>query len=132
MARKKKPIRSALSEAQLEIMHVIWDQKEATVSEVRRHLRESRPIARNTVQTMMARLENRGWLRHRRSGNAFIYSAAADRTTTLHRIVASLVETAFRGSAEDMVMALLHGQGVSPAEADRIRTMIEEVKRDRS
>ena len=81
---------------------------------------------------MMVRLENRGWLRHRRAGNAFIYSAAADRTTTLRTIVASLVDTTFRGSADDMVMALLHGRGVSQAEADRIRTMIEKAKGDRS
>ena len=132
MGKKTKAAPQPLSEAQLEIMHVVWDQKEATVAQVRERLRQRRPIARNTVQTMMTRLEKRGWLRHRTAGNTFVYSAVTDRTTALRKMVSSLVDTAFKGSAENLVMALLDTRGVSQTEAERIRKMIDRTKGDPS
>ena len=131
MGKKNKATPQPLSEAQLEIMHVVWDLKEATVAQVRKRLCQSRPIARNTVQTMMTRLEKRRWLRHRTAGNTFVYSAVTDRATTLRGIVSSLVDTAFKGSAEHLVMALLDSPGVSDTEAERIRKMIDQTKGDR-
>src|ERR1700730_2430328 len=65
---------SPLTDAQREIMQVVWERVEATVSEVRDAL-ASRKLARNTIQTMMVRLEEKGWLKHREEGRRFLYSA---------------------------------------------------------
>jgi predicted transcriptional regulator len=56
---------SPLTDAQREIMEVVWQSGDVTVSEVRDALASRRQLARNTVQTMMTRLEERGWLKHR-------------------------------------------------------------------
>lgn len=114
-----------LSEAQLEIMNVVWDGGEVTVAEVWKALGERRKVARNTVQTLMARLEEKGWLFSRDEGHAFRYRAARPREATLGAMVRKLVDTAFAGSAEGLVLALLDGRGVSADEAARIRAMIE-------
>ena len=118
-----------LSDAQLEIMNVVWDGGTVTFAQVRDRLLVKRPIARNTVQTMMTRLEQKGWLRHRRNGKSFVYSPTVERATTLRGMVASLVEAAFAGSADDLVMALLDGRGISDEEAKRIRKMIDEARK---
>jgi len=118
----------ALSDGQLALMNAIWDEGEATVADVWKRLSNSRPLARNTVQTMMTRLEDKGWLRHRTVGKAFLYSATVPRSRTLRRMVRSLVDTAFRGSTEDLVATLLKGQRLSSEEALRIRRMIERAK----
>ena len=118
----------ALSDGQLALMNAIWDEGEATVADVWKRLSNSRPLARNTVQTVMTRLEDKGWLRHRTVGKAFLYSATAPRSRTLRRMVRSLVDTAFRGSTEDLVATLLKGQRLSSEEALRIRRMIERAK----
>ena len=103
-----------LSDAQLEIMDVVWDEQETTVARVWKRLSATRPIARNTVQTVMVRLEERGWLTHRAEGpRKFVYSATVDRAPTLGGMVASLVDKAFKGSADGLVMALIQGRGVS-------------------
>lgn len=115
----------ALSEAQLEIMGVVWSRGEATVAEVWAALRGRRGVARNTVQTLMARLEERGWLLRRDEGRGVRYRAARPREATLGAMVRRLVDTAFEGSAEGLVLALLDGRGVSEAEAGRIRAMID-------
>jgi BlaI family transcriptional regulator, penicillinase repressor len=119
-----------LTDVQMEIMAVVWGQPGgASVADVWKVVSAKRRVARNTVQTMLVRLEDKGWLTHREEGAGFRYSARRPRGMTLRRIVAKLVETAFAGSAESMVMALLQGRGVSKEEAERIRRMIDESER---
>jgi BlaI family transcriptional regulator, penicillinase repressor len=116
---------TALTEAQLEIMNVVWSRDEVTVAEVWKAIAERRRVARNTVQTLMVRLEEKGWLLCQGEGHAFRYRAALPRAATLGGMVRKLVDTAFGGSAEGLVMALLDGRGVSRDEAKRIRAMID-------
>ena len=63
-----KPDTSPLTAAQREIMEIVWARGEVTVAGVREALSAKRDVARNTVQTMMVRLEDRGWLTHREAG----------------------------------------------------------------
>jgi predicted transcriptional regulator len=123
-----------LSEAQIEIMNVIWDAPDGIgVMDVWKALSARRQVARNTVQTTLVRLEEKGWLGHRDGENAgFVYFARRPRNSTLRNMVSKLVETAFAGSADDLVMALLQGRGVSKQEARRIREMIEKAERSKS
>lgn len=117
-----------LTEAQREIMEIVWRQGEVTVSEVRDALAERRELARNTVQTMIVRLEEKGWLKHRSAGRTFIYSANRPRANVLGAKVAQMVDRLFAGSAEELVTALLEYRGLSSEEAERIRIMIEEAE----
>lgn len=119
---------SPLSEAQREIMEIVWEQQEATVSEVRETLLKSRDVARNTVQTVMVRLEEKGWLKHRTSGRTFVYSANVPRRSSLGAKVAQMVDHMFAGSADELMTALLEYRGLSDAEAERIRAMIDQAE----
>lgn len=114
-----------LSEAQIEIMNVVWERGEVTVADVWKALTARRKVARNTVLTMITRLEEKGWLCRDDAGHAFRYRAAVPREATLGTMIRRLVDTAFGGSAEGLVMALLHDRGVSKEEAKRIRAMID-------
>ena len=120
-----------LSEAQLEIMNVVWDNREVTVAQVWQELSQRRRVARNTVQTMITRLEDRGWLKHRSEGIAFWYTATSSRKVTLRRMLRRMTDTAFGGSTAGMVMALLEGQSLSADEAEHIQGMIEDVQRSK-
>lgn len=117
-----------LTDAQREIMEVVWDREEATVTEVRTALTSRRDLARNTVQTMMVRLEERGWLKHRKQGRTFVYSANAPRTVSLGAKVAHMVDRFFSGSPEEMVTALIEYRGLSKEETERIRNMISDAE----
>jgi predicted transcriptional regulator len=127
MAKRELP---PLSEGQLEIMNVVWDRGEATVGEVWKSLCESRPVSRNTVSTIMTRLEEKGWLRQRNRGAAFSYSAAHSREKVLPTLVRRLVDGAFRGSAAGLVLALVEGGRLSADEIERIKAMLEKAERD--
>lgn len=114
-----------LTQAQREIMEVVWDAEEVTVTQVRDELGKRREVARNTIQTMIVRLEERGWLKHRVEGRTFWYSAKRPRTASLGAKVAQMVDRLFAGSPEEMVTALMEYRGLSTDEADRIREMID-------
>ena len=121
----------ALSEAQQEIMEIIWDRGEVSVSEVWDVLQERRDVARNTVQTMIVRIEQKGWIEHRSIGRTFVYKAVQPRTTTLRQRLDDLMSAAGRGSAEALVTALLEDVSLTKDAADRIRDMIDEAEQRR-
>ncbi len=122
MAKQTPP---PLTAAQREIMEVIWTRGEVTVMDVRDALAPKRELARNTVHTMLVRLEEKGWVKHRAEGRSYLYSANVPRTTSLGAKVVQLVDQFFAGSPEDMVTALIEYRGLSPEEAERIQAMIE-------
>ena len=113
-----------LSEMQTRIMSIIWDRGEASVSDIQNTLSTDTVRARNTIQTLLSRLERKGWLRHREEGNTFYYSATVKRRKTLSEMIGRFVDTAFGGSSEGLVMALLDERNITPEEAERIKAMI--------
>jgi BlaI family transcriptional regulator, penicillinase repressor len=132
MVKDRQTKLPALSEAQLEIMHVVWGGGEVTVTDVWNVLSKRRQVTRNTVLTLMDRLEKKGWLNRRAEGQAHHYTAAAPRARTLGRVVQRLVDAAFAGSAEGLVLALLEGRGVTDAEARRIRQLVDTARTRRN
>jgi BlaI family transcriptional regulator, penicillinase repressor len=119
------PTESKLTPAQLEIMNLFWEQGELGVAQVWKLLSARRKVARNTVQTMLTRLVERGWLLARPEGKAFFFRASRPRKSTLRRMVSQLLKTAFDGSASGMVMALLEARRLSAEEAQHIRALID-------
>ena len=76
-----------LSEAQMEIMNVVWNRGKATVADVWKALGSQRKVARSTVVTMLTRLQEKGWLCCDEEGHAFRYRAAVPREATLGEVV---------------------------------------------
>ena len=80
---------------------------------------EDRKVARNTVLTMLTRLEEGSWLeRDLGRAHARYRAAAFQRAATLGTMLSRLVQTAFGGSAEGLLVALLQDRGVSKEEAE--------------
>jgi len=127
MAKRNTPP-TLPSDAQVEVLNILWDRGEATVGEVWQAFSAQRPVARNTVLTLVTRLEEKGWLRRHEEGNVLRYSAVVPKQTALRQIARRLVDTAFGGSAEGLIMTLLGGDDLSEGEAERIRAMLERVR----
>lgn len=121
----RNPDLPPLTAPQLEIMHFLWEREEATVTDVWQALSADRDVARNTVLTVVDRLAKRGWLEKKPVANTHLYRPAVSRDEALGNVVERLVDTAFAGSADRMVMALLDGRGVTADEASRIRDLID-------
>jgi BlaI family transcriptional regulator, penicillinase repressor len=130
MAKRDEPS-TPPSDAQVEVLNIVWDRGEATVGEIWQAFSAQRPVARNTVLTLVTRLEEKGWLRRHEEGNVLRYSAVVPKQTALRQFARRLVETAFGGSTEGLIMALLGEGEISEAEAQRIRAMLDNVRGER-
>ena len=119
-----------LTQSQRDIMDIVWERGGVTVTEVRDQLATKRDVARNTVQTMIVRLEDKGWLKHREDGRTFIYSAARAKAVSLGAKVVQMVDRLFGGSPEELVTALIEYRGLSKEESKRIRDRIEKADRE--
>ena len=117
-----------LSPAQREIMEIIWERGEVSANEVRRILSRTRKVARNTVRTLLERMEDKDWLKHRVEGRTFLYTAARPRHDTIGQKVREIVETICGGSPETLVTALLDYRGLRPDELKRIRQLLDQAQ----
>ena len=114
-----------LSRSENQIMEIIWDLQDASVAEVNDVLNRERPVARNTVRTLLERMVEKGWLEIRKEGRSFRYSPRIPREVNLGQRVSEMVETSCGGNPEKLMMALLHYRGLSDEEAARIRRMLD-------
>src|SRR5262245_64597983 len=92
-----------LSPAQREIMEIVWERGEVSAQEVRRVLSQTRKVARNTVRTLLERMEGKGWLKHRADGRTFFYTTARPRHVAVGEKVRQIVETLCGGSPETQI-----------------------------
>jgi len=121
-----------LSDVQLEVMTEIWKQASASVADVSSVLKDRRGVSRNTVHTLIVRLEEKGWLRRQENADGVRYSATVSQTSTQQQCVRRLIDTVFDGSPEGLVLTLLNDKTVSSNDADRIRKLIAKAKRSES
>lgn len=124
MARRKSP---TLTEVELELMDVLWDKGQATVSEIVEALPEAR-LAYSSVLTMMRILEQKGYVAHEKEGRAFIYKPLVDRQQAQKTVIGYLLKRFFNNSPELLVVNLLDHEDVGPKEVKRLKQMIEETK----
>jgi BlaI family transcriptional regulator, penicillinase repressor len=121
MARKKSP---TLTEAEYRLMDILWAKATATVGEVVDALGDP-PLAYNTVLTTMRILEQKGYVRHKASGRAFIYKPVIGREDAQRDVVQHVVSRFFNNSPQALVLNLLESEQVDSAELDRLRDIID-------
>lgn len=133
MSRKKK-IKELpdLSPAQQEIMEIVWAKGEVSASQVRQELLASKQVAKNTVRTLLERMEEKGWVVHREEGRTFLYSSAQPQKASIAAKVLSLVDKACGGSPEMLVSALLESRELSESELGRIRKLLNQAVRKKN
>lgn len=102
-----------LAELQLAIMQVLWIKGESTVGEVQEALRPNRKLAYTTVGTMLAKMEEHGYVKHVSCGRQNIYQAVIQEEQVSRSMVNDLVKRLFAGDISQMVCQLLGSNEVT-------------------
>ena len=123
MARSQSP---TLTEAELRIMQVLWQKGPATVQQVLDALPREKPLAYNSVLTIIRILEKKGCVRHVKDGRAHIYRATLRRDEAKRSEIQHLLSRFFQNSRELLVLNILEEQGVDEQELNRLRQLLEE------
>lgn len=105
-------------------MEVLWTRGDGTVSEVLAGVDSPKPLAFNTVQTMLRILEQKGYVRHKEEGRAFRYFPLVARQEASRSAVQSVVRRFF-GSPGNLALNLLESEALTKDELARIRRLVE-------
>jgi predicted transcriptional regulator len=122
MARKKSP---ALTDAEAQVMAVLWRLQTASVGDVVNAINETRAVTYSTVQTILRILETKGYVTHKKVARAFVYSAVVDERQARRRALRHLVSRLFDGSPTLLVLNVLEDEEIEPAEREQLRKLIE-------
>lgn len=115
-----------LGSAELEVLRVLWEHQPATVRDVLAHLKSrGRNLAYTTVQTFLARLEQKGCVRSDRSGTAYVYKATATRERITRSRLRSLLDQLYDGDAGALVLQLVRSERLSKSEIQELQALID-------
>jgi len=117
-----------LTEQELEIMKVVWELQTATVREVYEILLQRRKIAYTTVMTMMNILEEKGYLRKRAEGKAYLYRPTKAKGKVIKAMVQDFVNRVFNGSAQPLLVQLVKDRHLSEKDLQKIARQIKEAE----
>jgi len=127
MTQKNLP---ALSPSETEILRLVWQRGNATVQEVCDRLPSRRKIAYATVQTLLRRLENKGYLKHELRGKAHVFSAAVKKEHVVKRSVGDFLDRLFGGDAIPLVQYLAEHGKLSSDDIERLKELTEKVNHE--
>jgi len=124
LGRNKKP---KLSDANLEIMKLVWQKGEMTINQVLEAINASRKkkLKRATIQVQMRRLEKYGWLRHRKENREFYYAPLRGEDEAKLNILQSIRDHLFGGSYAELVKCLFSGSPVPDEEINRTKEFLK-------
>jgi len=122
MARKPS---AALTDAEAEVMAILWRIHPASVSDIVTALNERRAITYSTVQTMLRILETKGYVTHDKVARAFIYKPVVDARQARLRALRHMVKRLFDGSPSLLVLNVLEDEELDAAEREQLRKLIE-------
>lgn len=117
------------TEAELELLRVLWEKGPATVRELHDAINVQRSVVYTSVLKILQIMTEKGLVEREESGKAHIYRAAASQEDTQNQLLRDLSERLFSGSATQLAMHALAMQPASAEELEEIRTLIEQKRR---
>ncbi len=122
MARRKS---RTLTELELEIMQVVWEEEEVSGEDVAKALRKKgKPLAPPSVRTMLGILQEKGYLTRRRQGRGYVYSPLITAAQARKSFLEDLMDRAFEGSPLTLVASLLSSDMISKRDIQKVKRLI--------
>ena len=115
-----------LSPAETEILRLVWQSENATVQKVCDSLPPARNITYATVQTLLRRLEKKGYLKHKTIGKAHVFSAAAERDDVIGSAVGSFLDRLFGGDPAGLMHHLARHGKISEADIEKLKNIVQQ------
>ena len=113
----------ALSPSETEILRLVWQLDKATVQEVCDKLPARRKIAYATVQTLLRRLEKKGYLKHRSRGKAHVFFPAVKREAVIKRSVGDFLQRLFGGDPIPLMQYLAEHGKIDAEDIERLKKL---------
>jgi predicted transcriptional regulator len=116
------------TDAELSILRVLWERGPSTVRDVTEALHKDRGTGYTTALKLLQIMIEKGLVRRDDRERTHIYEAALARDQTQRQLVGDLLERAFGGSAEQLVVQALSAKRASREELAQIRKLLDELE----
>ena len=117
------------TEAELELLRVLWQHGDCTVRQVHESLARDNPVAYTTVLTTLQIMHQKGLVKRDESERAHVYAATLSQRRAQKRFLGKLLHRVFEGSSTELVMqALGSGKPASAEELAMIRARLKELE----
>ena len=120
-----------ISDAEWDVMEVVWKSGSATAAEVIEALAGRREWNHSTIRTMLARLVEKGALRYLVDGPRYIYRAAVTRKRCVRDESRSFLERVFGGDVGALLVHYVRESKVEPGELEGLRRLLDERLEDK-
>lgn len=115
----------ALSSAETEILRLLWELEPTTVQGIHDALPKDRSIGYATVQTLLRRLEKKGYCTHVVQGKAHLFSSAVKREQVVKRTVGDFVERLFGGDPLPLILHLADHSKLKGSDLEELKKLVE-------
>ena len=123
---------TTLTEAELRLMKILWQRGESLVGDLVAAMPADSSLAYNSVLTTIRVLEQKGYVRHRQEGRAYLYSPCVAEHEASRSEIRHTMQRFFGNSRERLLLSLLGDDEVTPEELQRLRKAIANATDDRS
>ena len=117
------------SNAELEILRILWRRGPSTVRDVHDELKRDRDVGYTTVLKTMQVMAEKKIVTRDESERSHVYAPAVEEKSVKRRLVSELLDKAFDGSAAQLVMQALSDKRASPEDLRKIRKLLDETAR---
>src|SRR5437879_3154417 len=118
----KRPVK--ISEAEWEVMNVVWAKAPVPASEVVEQLAEKKDWRPRTIRTLLARLVNKGALRSEFEGKRYLYEPKVTMEECVRHESRSFVERVFGGAPASMLINLVKHTELTPEEIKQLKKIL--------
>ena len=125
MAKKDLP---ALSPAETEILGMVWRLEKTTVQTICDNLPPRRNIKYATVQTLLRRLEKKGYIAHQSEGKAHLFYAAVEPADVKNRCIDDVVQKLFAGDPMSLMVHFAEHGKIEAADVEHLKKLIKKKK----
>src|ERR1700735_5235699 len=117
------------TDAELEILTVLWSLGPSTVRDVHETIARRKPTQYTTVLKMLQIMVEKRLVERNEEARAHVYQASRPREWTQRQIAGDLLERAFGGSAKSLVVGALSARKTSKEELAEIRKLLDEYEK---
>lgn len=117
------------TESELEILSILWQKGPGTVRDVHDELTKKKEAGYTTTLKLMQIMLEKKLLKRDTTARSHVFTAAVTQKDTQTQLLRKMINTAFNGSAANMVMQALGSYKASAEELEQIKQYLEEIEK---
>lgn len=118
-----------LSDFELDVMQYFWDQPQASAKEIHEKVSVYKPVAYNTLKTIVDRLEEKKAIRRiGKDGRSIIFEAAISREALTPSVLPNFVKRFFGGKPSNLITHLVDDDQLSDSDIEYLQAYIDKKK----